>query len=357
MNLPLRLLSNSNIVTLTSSKGLNPAAGSFGVVYEIVEYPDLMGKVIKFDGFSSEKMRLTERDYQLRIINLIKKLYPFSEYPDGGIRFTCPQDVLIHPDSGNFVGYVMSKAQGESWVKSFYRSPTPVPLQFKMHAIADLITTVSILHSERLTIGDWGPLNFWVNPQKNYECTLIDTESYGFYKRNTHFPAPIHLDNPAPEMILSGYPATTDYKPQDIFCMAAMIYKTFIGNHPYDRRYEPGTTAGLSDSEAVKAGFQVGLIDFEFRKSTQSGWVHSKTVGRQREPLTFWMLPAPLQEILLRTLKDGFENPALRPPIKEWVNLLKDICKNHKLIKCEKNHRYFENIGFCPECFPVSFYH
>jgi DNA-binding helix-hairpin-helix protein with protein kinase domain len=147
----------------------------------------------------------------------------------------------------------------------------------------------------------------------------------------------------------------TDWRPRDIFCMAAMIYQTLTGNHPFDRRDDPDFPDVGSQAEAIKTGLETTLLDFEFQRNSKFEWTHSKSTSPQREPLTFWMLPTPLRRILTRTLIDGFAAPEKRPSSEEWVTAICELCKT-KLVKCENGHTHFRNITVCPECFPVSFF-
>lgn len=356
MAIATRRMSDSSIVTLTTEYGKIPKEGTFGTIYDVEGNPELIAKMIKWHPDHQGSGKLTQGDYYSRLLTLIQRLHPISHYRDGGVRFTSPIDLLYSPDDNTFVGYLMHKAQGQSWEKVLYGGISKsIALDQKLAAIASLIKAVDLLHSKGFSVGDWNPLNFWVDPNHSYRCTLLDTETFGFTRGGVSFPPPYHPENLAPETLTGKEIKATDWRARDIFCMAAMIYQTLTGNHPFDRRDDPDFPDVGSQAEAIKTGMNMALLDFEFQKNNQNEWKHSKSISLQREPLTFWMFPRPLRNVLGKTLIDGFGAPEKRPSSEEWVSAICELCKT-KLVRCDQGHTHFRNLTVCPECFPVSFF-
>ncbi|MCC8998170.1 MAG: hypothetical protein LM522_01530 [Candidatus Contendobacter sp.] len=150
-------------------------------------------------------------------------------------RMICWPLELVRNRYGDFVGYLMPLAKGETFNLSIFKKPLlqeMFPHWRREHLIQLAITTLGLvkkLHDLNVLIGDINPNNFMVcNEQEVY---LVDTDSVQIEA----FPCPVGTPHfTPPELIGQSYGDFLRTKEHEIFAVATLLFMILLpGKPPY----------------------------------------------------------------------------------------------------------------------------
>lgn len=172
------------------------------------------------------KNRLTE-DRKVKLELMVSR-----QSPD---RMICWPLELVRNAWGEFVGYLMPLAKGETFNLSIFKPPIlreMFPHWHREHLVQLAITTLSLikkLHDLNVLIGDINPNNFMVCNER--EVYLVDTDSFQIEA----FPCPVGTPHfTPPELIGQSYGDFLRTKDHEVFAVATLLFMIlFPGKPPY----------------------------------------------------------------------------------------------------------------------------
>lgn len=148
----------------------------------------------------------------------------------GGANVAWPLETLS--DDGEWVGYVMRRAEGETLDELCARSETP--LKLKVDLAARACDVLSSMHGLGVVVGDVGMGNFMYCAASD-ELVLIDVDSAQVTdpERQEVFPVAESLEK-SPEMLEQGLGNVVLTSRSDDFLAAVMVFRMLFGAHPLD---------------------------------------------------------------------------------------------------------------------------
>jgi DNA-binding helix-hairpin-helix protein with protein kinase domain len=319
---------------------LSGATGE-GTVHAVVGRPDWAAKV-----FHPTLTGLREK--LAKVGAMVQSPPPGAVQPDGLTVLTWPLHLLIS-DEGP-VGYVMPRIDTATSVElhtmsnpSNRRDPLPNAPQWTRHATwghlvnvaANLCLAVEVVHRVDAVIGDFQERNILV--ADTTQVTLVDCDSMQFADRTgrRYLCAVGRPEFTAPELMgvdLRTYPRA---KSADLFALAVHIHQLLMeGNHPFLRGNWNGEGNQPDAVSLARTGDWAGGPDSRLRSHPLA------------PSITF--LPNEIQQLFVRALTVGCQDPARRPTAGEWRSSLGRI----RLIGCPRNPAHQLPIGapLCPWC-------
>lgn len=142
---------------------------------------------------------------------------------------------LVRNAHGEFVGYLMPLAQGETFNLSIFKKPllqAMFPHWDRRHLVQLAITTLRLikkLHALNVLMGDINPNNFMVRSEK--EVYVVDTDSFQI----EGFPCPVGTPHfTPPELIGRSYSDFLRTPEHEAFAVATLLFMIlFPGKPPY----------------------------------------------------------------------------------------------------------------------------
>jgi serine/threonine protein kinase len=298
----------------TLSVADNPLGeGGEGAVYEILSPANFRNSVAKI--LYPDK-RTNERRYKVRY--MVDN--PPANIQDGnGHNFLIwPQQILL--DDNDFVGFIMSKAEGidleelcrvklkpelgSEWQK-FYRDNSDSMI-LRLILCSNIAKAVNALHATgHYVIGDLKPENIRV--KSNGLVSILDLDSCqisdgGQIRFQSKMNTPKY--NP-PETIIEHKELSWD-----LFIIGIIFYEILCGIHPFI-----GTTkAPYENLNTPEQKIQAGLFPF----GSKSNYFEVIAIPHYN----FKNLPDHVQKLFLRCFDQGITNPAVRPNTTDWLNNL-----------------------------------
>lgn len=271
-------------------------SGGEGVIYET----DIAGQVCKIyhaNRLTSLKQKKIELMVSRRIVR-------------PGICW--PTEVVTNA-LGQFVGYLMPRAQGSTMQSVMFVKPK-LEKTFPNWKRIDLVNVagtfidhVWFLHSHNIIIGDINPQNLLVTANSN-EVWIVDTDSFQI----EGFPCPVGTVNFTPAEIqgrnYSDFLRTID---DELFAVATMIFMIlFPGKPPYSQQ------GGGSPAENIKSK------NFPYRFYKEAGPTAPEVSGKDA-PQGPWQdiwahLPVSIRRAFFITFRED-----KRTSVDEWTSLLK----------------------------------
>ncbi|MBD9699451.1 hypothetical protein IGS67_08105 [Flavimobilis sp. GY10621] len=159
----------------------------------------------------------------------------------------CFPEAIVRNTYGEFVGYLMPRAQGSEFSKVIFQ-PRRLRRTFPDWTKADLVDVaisflekVSYLHSHNILLGDINPKNVLVDDEKN--VTIIDADSW----QVEGFPCPVGVEMYSPpEVIGKRFPEFLRTAEDERFAVATMLFMILItGLFPYARSGSDGDVSKL----------------------------------------------------------------------------------------------------------------
>lgn len=290
---------SGDVVRLSSGASLRLGrevnSGGEGVIYET----DIAGQVCKI-YHANRLTSLKQKKIQLMVSRRIVR---------PGICW--PTEVVTNA-SGQFVGYLMPKAQGATMQSVMFVKPK-LEKTFPNWRRIDLVNVagtfidhVWFLHKHNIIIGDINPQNLLVTANSN-EVWIVDTDSFQI----EGFPCPVGTVNFTPAEIqgrnYSDFLRTVD---DELFAVATMIFMIlFPGKPPYSQQ------GGGSPAENIKSK------NFPYRFYKEAGPAAPEVSGKDA-PQGPWQdiwahLPVSIRRAFFMTFRED-----KRTSVDEWTSLL-----------------------------------
>jgi DNA-binding helix-hairpin-helix protein with protein kinase domain len=280
--------------------------GGEGAVYTLRDRPDVAVKCFSPEKLEKHRLVLRQKIEAQMVLKSVMHQLPLS-WPLLSI-FNARQQ---------WIGYAMRKAAGKPFtylahpvlIKKYFPNFTRLDIA---QALIHLLKTVRTLHRHHIMLGDVNLNNFLCDPQ-TLEVSLIDCDSYQVKAQDgTHFPCLV--GSPlltAPEHLGCDFSKVIRTEQSDCFSLAVFIFQCLMfGRHPYD-------SIGGGDPVANMRGghfpYGKGGVAPGFNGAVPNGpwyviWSH----------LTY-----KLKDSMIRTFKEGVNDPAQRGSIDEWIDVLK----------------------------------
>ena len=314
--------------------------GGEGKVCYISSNPDLVCKVYKPTKLNSELRRK---------INFMLELH--SEFTDKNLSSLAWPIDLARNEKGDFIGFIMKKASGDSIRKCYPVNNFSVTYRQRIWIAINLCALVDSIHTSiKQVIGDFNADNILVNKNTGV-VSLVDTDSFHLKTKNgIVFRCGVHQSQYlAPE--LQGVDLKTTYSetytPEtDRFSLAIHIFCLLMnGTHPFASRKAPISTSVGKNSVAFPA----------IESLIKDG--QSPHFSRKRDDLLppiycpdISILPVNLQRLFRRAFDEGCSDPSIRPSAIEWYNELKAIERQIACCPKDSSHFYDFHVKKCPWC-------
>ena len=314
--------------------------GGEGKVCYISSNPDLVCKVYKPTKLNSELRRK---------INFMLELH--SEFTDKNLSSLAWPIDLARNEKGDFIGFIMKKATGDSIRKCYPVNNFSVTYRQRIWIAINLCALVDSIHTSiKQVIGDFNADNILVNKNTGV-VSLVDTDSFHLKTKNgIVFRCGVHQSQYlAPE--LQGVDLKTTYSetytPEtDRFSLAIHIFCLLMnGTHPFASRKAPISTSVGKNSVAFPA----------IESLIKDG--QSPHFSRKRDDLLppiycpdISILPVNLQRLFRRAFDEGCSDPSIRPSAIEWYNELKAIERQIACCPKDSSHFYDFHVKKCPWC-------
>lgn len=278
------------------------AQGGEAAVHDVPQYPSVVVKL--YHPHVLAKRRDTLRA-KIEAMTGDPGLIRFKQHP--GVawpRFS------VYDEQKQWRGYAMRKAVGVrmtilahamAYREHFPNLDRPALVAYQLN----LLNTLHELHSAGVRVGDYNPANFLCDPQ-NHAVTLIDCDSWQVNALGETYRCPVAArDMLPPELLGKELGQLTRSLESEHFALAILLFKVLmLGRHPFD------AVGGESPVENIRQGyFPYGVGGGGIPKGPWFNiWSH---------------LPFKLKEQLVRTFKDGSQNPMNRTTVPEWIELFK----------------------------------
>lgn len=242
-----------------------------------------------------------------------------------------PVDV-VHNDAGEFVGYVMPRAEGKPMQTAMFVKPVLLKT-FPNWTRADLVKLsiaflehVAFLHSYNVLIGDINPLNLLVSADST-RLSIVDTDSFQI----EGFPCPVGTINfTPPELQGKAYADFMRTKEDELFAVATMLFMIMHpGKPPYSqqgggtpseniqkRLFPYGIGTGGSSNKAPEGPwFRIWKnLPLELAKKFEEVFGQNKRVG-----LDVWLTQMRAYQSRLQRGKSDNELFPVRKPVRDGV--------------------------------------
>ena len=259
-------------------------SGGEGTVFETDK--GLVCKVYK-----KEKLNATKKD---KLERMLRKQVSMQ-----GVCW--PKDIVSY--SGEFVGFLMDKAEGKPMQTSMFMKQLLIknfPHWTRMHLVElsiSILNKIVELHKRGILIGDINPLNILIEDEKN--VYFVDTDSYQI----DQFPCPVGTVNfTAPEIQGKDFKTFLRTPEHENFAVATLTFMILLpGKPPYSQQ------GGGNPSENIRNGdFSYPLGDQSNRRAPPGPWMY------------IWSnLPRYIKNAFYEVFKEG-----KRLSSEEWLHLM-----------------------------------
>lgn len=183
----------------------------------------------------------------------------------------CFPSSLLYNDAGEFVGFLMPKAQGMELATSVL-IPSALKKKFPKWKRADLVQLcltilekINYMHDRNILLGDINPRNILVvSPQKVF---FVDTDSY----QVEGFPCPVcNTEYVCPELQNKNFSDLLRTLSSERFAIATLLFKIMmLGRHPYS------AAGGYNPTENIrKANFPYNPTSDEQGDIPEGPWLY-----------------------------------------------------------------------------------
>lgn len=275
--------------------GARVSAGGEGTIYE-TPWPDRVCKIYHANRLTEQRRRKLELMVSRRINR-------------PGL---CWPTALVHNAAGEFVGYLMPRAQGLTLQSAMFVKPRLLK-NFPDWTRRDLVNValafvrhVRYLHGLNILIGDINPQNLLVT-EDSRKLWIVDTDSF----QVEGYPCPVGTVNfTAPELQGKALGSQLRTKDHELFAVATMVFMIlFPGKTPFSQQGggDPG------------ANIRTGNFPYFFFEKTEAGREVRTENNAPRGPWQFiWgNLPQGLREALFKTFQEN-----QRTSLEDWIRLL-----------------------------------
>ena len=318
-------------------------AGTMTLVLENKIGEGAEGAVFAVEG--ERVVKVFDREHITRHRKEKVSLLAARGFRDRGICF--PEGVVTNVN-GEFVGYIMQRAQGNEFrvimnPRRFLKSFPGWTKEDLVDVCISFLEKVAFLHSLNVILGDINPKNLIVDAKK--EVWIIDVDSWQL----EGYPCPVGTTMfTAPSALGKHYAEFLRTLDEELFAVATMLFMVLItGQFPYARAGSDGDIVRLIKDG--KFAFQVG--DRSNRDQPEGNWKY------------MWShMPRDLKELFWHTFHREGDRFTQRPTAQEWLHAFRDYkrwLRSDKNFDPMSNHVYpFRFKAFrpdtavldCPQC-------
>ena len=250
-----------------------------------------------------------------------------------------PIDTLHEKNGGAVTGFVMPKVTGHRdvhilyGVKSRHAEYPDAKWAFLLQAAANVARAFSVIHENRLVIGDVNHGGVVVS--NSATARLVDCDSFQVSANGHTYLCEVGVPTHTPPE-LQGVPFTGVVRTQDhdAFGLAVIIFQLlFMGRHPFS-----GAFLGRGDMPIEKA-----IQQYRFAYGPNAG-----TRQMKQPPATL-----PLEAVsptVARLFERAFLSHGSRPRAQEWIDPLINLARNLKQCQQNSGHSYLTTLSSCPWC-------
>jgi DNA-binding helix-hairpin-helix protein with protein kinase domain len=276
------------------------ARGGEGAVHLLANRPGILVKLY-FDHRLDNDPELAAKVRAMVVL-------PLKDDP----RFAWPR-MTVHDDAGRFIGLAMRKVEGVSF--QTFCQPSLVQQRLPgwnrrrtIHAACNFIELIRTLHGHQVIVGDINSANFLLDPVTG-EASCLDCDSYQVRSPTGVFRCRVAVPEYQPPELQQGFSNVVRIPDHEHFSVSVMLFKMLmLGLHPYSHR----------DGGHPIENLQKGKTPFD------------PILGRTDRvcfPEGNWRfmwshLPYSVKTLFIRSFVDGHGNPAVRPTLEEWSDVL-----------------------------------
>lgn len=303
-------------------------SGGEGAVYSIVGDPNRVMKIY--------------HDPKPELISKITKMVESNLKDSKDVSF--PEELIF--DGNRFRGYVMKRVKGESFssVYAISSKKRPVPQEVRFTIAKNLCIALSNVHQAGFVFGDFNPANIKVDVKRR-TVTLMDTDSFvfdsygGIVARPEMVPLEIRQamrrNESLPDERKSKLPFS---KESDIFTLAVHLFRLLMnGEHPFI--YKP--TRSLAHQP---------MYAYEFDPPTFPYIDNKLGIAPPPHAVPLESIPPELQLLFVRTFREGYSDPAMRPSIDDFFDEIDRYEKSSVQCARDSGHRFHSSQTACPFC-------
>jgi DNA-binding helix-hairpin-helix protein with protein kinase domain len=252
-----------------------------------------------------------------------------------------PQE-LLRDTNGRVAGFTMRQIVASKPMHLLYsvksrRTEFPqAGVPFLVHSAINLARAVASVHKSGIVIGDVNFNNILVDQQSM--VALIDVDGFQVTDRAGHvFHCKVGMPEfTAPEIQGKSLASVVRTMHHDTFGLAVLIfYLLAVGRHPFAGVALDGGDLPIDLAIARwKYAYGPGAARFGVRQQVHTPQIHQISAAMAR----------------------GFERAfsrdfaSNRPTALEWVSLLEDFCRNHRVCSANRHHVFDRGATSCPWC-------
>ena len=303
-------------------------SGAEGTVYSIV-------------GDSTRVMKIYH-DPKPQLISKITEMVESNLKCSMDVSF--PEELIF--EGNRFRGYVMKRAKGDSFssIYAISSKKRPISQEVRFTIAKNLCIALSNVHEAGFVFGDFNPANIKVDVSRR-TVTLMDTDSFIFGKyggivaRPEMVPAEIRDAMRHNETLSDGKKRDLPFtKESDIYSLAVHLFRLLMnGEHPFI--YKP--TKSLSEQP---------MFAYDLKSPTFPYLKNSIGIAPPPHGIPLESLPLELQTLFVRTFREGYSDPAMRPSIMEFFIEIEEYERSTIQCKVDSVHRYLSSLKSCPFC-------
>ena len=242
---------------------------------------------------------------------------------------------LVMDERGGFLGFLMpgiDTHRTRKLVDVYNVSSYPKGLTWDdlLRVARNLAVALAALHQKGYVVGDLNESNLLVAP--NDLITFVDCDSMQVRDRATGqvFRCPVGKGEYSPPELQGVSFGSVDRTPEsDAFALAVMICQLLLlGRHPF----AGGSSPRVEDNILKQDSFLLN-----------GGQPPAGTPPPS-------ILPARLQDLLIRCFREGHGEPRRRPAADEWADALDAALRNLRTCQKSQVHRYSGHLSDCPWC-------
>ena len=303
-------------------------SGGEGTIYGIVGDPNHVVKIYH-NPTQAHLAKLT------RMVESDLKNSPDMAYPE---------DLVF--EGNRFRGFVMRRVKGVSFSSVYATSSKDVPVsqEVRFTIAKNLCIALLNVHEAGFVFGDFNPANIRVDVKRR-TVTLMDTDAFifdsygGIMARPEMVPLEIRNAMRRNESLPDGKKVKLPFtRESDIFSLAVHLFRLLMnGQHPF--AYKPVRQLG-----------QRPMFAYEFDTPTFPYVDNNLGLAPPPHGVPLEAIPLELQALFVRTFREGYSDPSMRPGIRDFLEEIEQYEKSS--VPCRGNcaHRYYGSLTTCPFC-------
>lgn len=299
--------------------------GGEGIVYEVVDKPELVAKIYH-EPISDDKAEKLRQMVALQSEKLLRLAAWVTE-------------VLHVAPSGKVAGFLMPRLNSGNAVHELYNPKSrrkhypEADWRFLVRAAANLARAFSVVHTHGHAIGDVNHGNVLI--ARDATVRLIDCDSYHLNAPEQSFLCEVGVSTHTPPELqgksLREVERTANH---DAFGLSVMIFQLlFMGRHPFSGTY-------LGDGE--------NTLENSIKESRFAYGDDAANRLMRQPPGTLPLAAVSTQAAKL--FERAFLTVENRPSAREWVETLENLEENLHGCSINSAHYFYKGLSKCPWC-------